>query len=419
MQHNIILPDLGQTTSEAKIVQWLKKPGDHVSRGEAIVAVETDKVDMEVEAFESGYLRELLAEEGSMASALAPVAILTDLPEENYDRPGEHKAEPPPAPPVARAAVPPANPPRGGSAAPAARALAKELGVDLTRVEGTGSKGLITRADVQRFVEKAPNRALSAMAAMAVTTANSKRDIPHFYATRDLELMSAVQWRDRWNATQNGVHASFNDVFVWCAAHALGDVPRLNLAYRNGAFEQRSAADVLLVVARAWLEGLHSSNARQRGAGQFRTGGASAGDLQSRHVRRKGVRSYHPPGMLLRAGDRRGARSAGRAQRRGDSRMDRDGDPLGGSSGDRRHRCRAFSRKDAVSFEFTMTGTTIAKAAGLSDPERIRMFRRMLLCRMFEDRVYYLFLQGRMPSIRRRGKRLPRWAYARRSRLAI
>src|ERR1700689_1545468 len=91
MQHNIILPDLGQTTSEAKIVQWLKKPGDHVSRGEAIVAVETDKVDMEVEAFESGYLRELLAEEGSMASALAPVAILTDMPEESYERPGKEK----------------------------------------------------------------------------------------------------------------------------------------------------------------------------------------------------------------------------------------------------------------------------------------------------------------------------------------
>jgi pyruvate dehydrogenase E2 component (dihydrolipoamide acetyltransferase) len=146
--------------------------------------------------------------------------------------------------------VPPANQPRGGNAAPAARALAKELGVDLTRVEGTGPKGLITRADVQRFVEAGPHRALSAMAAMAVTTANSKRDIPHFYATRDLELTSAAQWRDRWNATPNGAHASFNDVFVWSAAHALADVPRLNLAYRDGAFEQRSAADVLLVVAR-------------------------------------------------------------------------------------------------------------------------------------------------------------------------
>lgn len=242
MQHNIILPDLGQTTSEAKIVQWLKKPGDRVSRGEPIVAVETDKVDMEVEAFEGGYLRKLLVEEGSMASALTPVAILTDTPEETYDGLGEQKSKPPG----------PAHPPRVSNAAPAARALAKDLGVDLAQVEGTGPKGLITRADVQRFSEAvaAPNRTLAAMAAMAATTANSKRDIPHFYATRDLEVASAARWRDRWNETQNGAHASFNDVFVRCAAKALGDVPRLNLAYKDGAFEQRSAADVLLVVAR-------------------------------------------------------------------------------------------------------------------------------------------------------------------------
>jgi pyruvate dehydrogenase E2 component (dihydrolipoamide acetyltransferase) len=251
MQHNIILPDLGQTTSEAKIVQWLKKPGDLVSRGEPIVAVATDKVDMEVESFESGYLRKLLVAEGSMVSALASVAILTDTPEEAYDGLGEQKAMPAPAAPVAQSAVAPTTQPRG-NAAPAARALARDLGVDLAQVEGTGPKGLITRADVLRFSEAvaAPNRTLSAMAAMAATTANSKRDIPHFYATRDLEVASAARWRDRWNETQTGARASFNDVFVWCAAKALGDAPRLNVAYKDGAFEQRSAADVLLVVAR-------------------------------------------------------------------------------------------------------------------------------------------------------------------------
>src|ERR1700734_3341669 len=99
MQHNIILPDLGQTTSEAKIVQWLKKPGDYVSRGEPIVAVETDKVDMEVEAFESGYLRKWLVEEGTMASALAPVAILTDTAEEAYDQLGGEKPKAAPTAP--------------------------------------------------------------------------------------------------------------------------------------------------------------------------------------------------------------------------------------------------------------------------------------------------------------------------------
>jgi pyruvate dehydrogenase E2 component (dihydrolipoamide acetyltransferase) len=243
MQHNIILPDLGQTTSEAKIVQWLKKPGDRVSRGEPIVAVATDKVDMEVEAFESGYVRELLADEGAMATALAPVAILTDTPEEKYARPGEENPKPIPQQ-------------RNSSAAPAARALAKELGVDLTQVEGTGPKGLITRADVQRFAEakpavpSTPDRTQSLMAAMATTAANSKRDIPHFYATRDLEVTSAARWRDRWNETHNGARASFNDVFVRCAAQALGDVPRLNVAYENGTFAQRTAADLLLVVAR-------------------------------------------------------------------------------------------------------------------------------------------------------------------------
>ena len=239
MQHNIILPDLGQTTSEAKIVQWLKKPGDHVSRGEPIVAVGTDKVDMEVEAFESGYVRELLVSEGSTAKALEPVAILTDTPDENYNPAGEET---------------PVNGSRVVNAVPAARALAKELGVDLARVPSTGPKGLITRADVQRFAESRasadapdPNRAL---AAMASTTAASKRDIPHFYVTRDLEVTEAARWRKQWNQTQGSAHASFNDIFVWCAASALADVPRLNLVYRDGAFEQHAQADLLLVVAR-------------------------------------------------------------------------------------------------------------------------------------------------------------------------
>src|SRR6516162_9801307 len=84
MQHDIILPDLGQTTSEAKIRQWLKRPGDHVARGEPVMIVETDKVDMEVESFESGYIREYLVAEGSIAKALEPVAILTETPDESY-----------------------------------------------------------------------------------------------------------------------------------------------------------------------------------------------------------------------------------------------------------------------------------------------------------------------------------------------
>src|SRR5580700_11105904 len=84
MTHNIIMPDLGQTVAEGKILRWLKKPGEPVARGEALLEVETDKVTMEVESYRSGYLRAILVGEGEMASAMSPVAVLTDRADEVF-----------------------------------------------------------------------------------------------------------------------------------------------------------------------------------------------------------------------------------------------------------------------------------------------------------------------------------------------
>ena len=94
MRHTIILPDLGQTTSEAKILKWHKKPGDLLSMGDALVEVETDKATMDVEAYIGGYLRATLVEEGQMATAKEPIAILTDTVDEAYE---ETEAVPKPA----------------------------------------------------------------------------------------------------------------------------------------------------------------------------------------------------------------------------------------------------------------------------------------------------------------------------------
>ena len=82
MIHNVIMPDLGQTAAEGKIVRWLKKPGDSVSMGEPLLEVETDKVTMEVESYKGGYLRAILVAEGEVATALSLIAILTDRPDE-------------------------------------------------------------------------------------------------------------------------------------------------------------------------------------------------------------------------------------------------------------------------------------------------------------------------------------------------
>ena len=154
MKHTIILPDLGQTTSEAKIVRWLKKPGDKVSTGEPLVEVETDKATLEVESYVGGYLREKLVEEEEVATAMAPIAILTDEPDEAYE---ELDASPSIVREARQPSVVPSSSekaaPTAIQALPAARSLAKELGVDLRLVVGTGPKGLITKRDVERFAQ--------------------------------------------------------------------------------------------------------------------------------------------------------------------------------------------------------------------------------------------------------------------------
>ncbi len=263
MQHVIILPDLGQTTNEAKVLKWQKKAGDRVAKGEALLEVETDKVDTEVESFVDGYVRELLVPEGEMAVALEPLAILTDAPDEPYEKPqpaaATTEAGPGPEPgsaPAARAE--PAVVAGKLAAAPAARALAKQLGIHLAEVRGSGAGGLITRKDVEAAAASskrggaAPAPAseeLRALTAMAALTAESKRTIPHFYATRDVDVAAAAAWRDEWNAAHPELKASFNEIFARAAAQALADVPQVNTAYHNGSYESRREADILVVVA--------------------------------------------------------------------------------------------------------------------------------------------------------------------------
>jgi pyruvate dehydrogenase E1 component alpha subunit len=150
MMHTIVMPDLGQTTAEGKILRWLKKPGEKVSKGDHLLEVETDKVTMEVESYLSGYLRQVLVAEGQMVSAMAPIALITDTLDEPLE-PSEQRVAPslPASEPVV--AAPRAAAPTSASVpvTPGARALAKALGIHLASVRGTGPGGLITRKDVE------------------------------------------------------------------------------------------------------------------------------------------------------------------------------------------------------------------------------------------------------------------------------
>jgi len=160
----IDMPALSSTMKEGKIVSWMKSEGDAVSAGEAIMVVESDKADMDVEAFEDGYIAAIITEEGETANVGSPVAIIVS---EESDIPtlkayaatltgGEAApaavAAPAPAAPVKTAAkaAPKAAASTGGRvvASPLAKKKAAEMGVDLTTVGGSGPAGRITVADV-------------------------------------------------------------------------------------------------------------------------------------------------------------------------------------------------------------------------------------------------------------------------------
>lgn len=260
MVHNVIMPDLGQTVAEGKILRWLKRPGDVVSRGEALLEVETDKVTMEVESYRSGYLRAILVGEGEMASAMSPIAVLTDQLDEIFEHgyPRDGLARGPlgnstSATPkqVSTASRPEAEAVQSHErrvvATPAAKLRARELGVDLRSLVGSRPDRLITRHDVDGAVSTSAT--LRPAHPMAAITAKSLALIPHFYVTVDADLSTALRWRHQWNSEHPDSRLTLNDVFVRAASFALRDVPAMNARYSHGMIEQRSRGDVLLVVA--------------------------------------------------------------------------------------------------------------------------------------------------------------------------
>jgi len=255
MKHVIIMPDLGQTTSEAKIVSWLKAPGEKLAMGEPLLEVETDKATMDVEAFVGGFLRKRLANEGDMVSASNPVAILTDTLDEEFDEDVKPKSKSAAPAAAAESLQPTTSASVSGNVAavPAARMLAKQLGIELSTVRGTGPQGLITKADVERSVSQTGKAAATsheskARETMAALTSRSKSTIPHFYVTLDLDMAAAEGWRARWNQSHPELKASINDCLVRAASAALADSPRVNARASDGKVEQESSADVLVVV---------------------------------------------------------------------------------------------------------------------------------------------------------------------------
>jgi pyruvate dehydrogenase E2 component (dihydrolipoamide acetyltransferase) len=184
MIHEIFMPALSSTMAEGKIVAWAKAPGDKVVKGETVVVVESDKADMDVESFYEGYLATILVQSGETAVVGAPIAYLaeTEAEIETAKQQAQSAAEPATAPPAAVTPSPstglsPAPLSNGATAteaapardgrivvSPRARKLAKELGIDVGTLKGSGLHGRIVAADVETAAGRVTSPAIAAPA---------------------------------------------------------------------------------------------------------------------------------------------------------------------------------------------------------------------------------------------------------------
>ncbi|MGA2568385.1 MAG: dihydrolipoamide acetyltransferase family protein [Pseudolabrys sp.] len=301
---DVLMPQLGETVAEGKIVKWFKSAGDAVKPGDNLFEIETDKTSMEVPATSAGTLSEIRFQVGEVAKVGAVVAVISGagLP---ISAPAAATAAKPavaPAKAAASATMAQATPtPRtelldpfrevrtpernfgpakllsGAFTTPLARRLAGERGIDLSRVTGSGPHGRIVARDVETAAPAAPTLATGASAAqvkalyegiayeevpldsmrrtIAKRLIEAKQTIPHFYLTADLDVGRLIAMREEANAaapTQDGQPAfklSLNDFLIKAWAAALQRIPAANAVWAEDRILRFTHSDIGVAVA--------------------------------------------------------------------------------------------------------------------------------------------------------------------------
>jgi pyruvate dehydrogenase E2 component (dihydrolipoamide acetyltransferase) len=227
------MPRLSLTMKEGSVVQWFKKEGETVNKGEPLVEVLSEKVTFDVEAPESGMMRKIMVEEGMDAPVNATLAIIAapdeEIPEiEAAPEPAIKEEETIAAPEIRTEATVGAE--ERVLASPAAKRLAKEHGIDLAQVKGSGPEGRIVEEDVRGFVEatKQPTprvKEVIPLTGIKKTTAErvsrSMKTAPHSAVVMEVDMTNAVKLREERQV-------SYTEMLVKAVAVALKKHPFLN-----------------------------------------------------------------------------------------------------------------------------------------------------------------------------------------------
>jgi pyruvate dehydrogenase E2 component (dihydrolipoamide acetyltransferase) len=281
MAISVVMPALEMAQETGKLLAWRKKEGERVSKGEPLLEIETDKAVVEVESPGDGVLAGVTASIGAVIPVGATIAWLV--------APGEK-------PPIVSAGEVPSARISGGAErsavatakdtapavstapqiSPKARRLAKELGVDISRVRGTGPGGVISTEDVEAFETSkgasAPvvteTESLSQVARlMAERTTQSWTSVPHFFLVREVDARKLVELQEQVRAEieeSHGVRPTVTDLLVALVARVLTKHPRMNSSWAGEGI--RSNAEVNISVAMAVKDGvvgavIHKANA--------------------------------------------------------------------------------------------------------------------------------------------------------------
>ncbi len=281
MATKIMMPKLSDTMEEGVILKWLRKEGEKVKQGEILAEIESDKADMELEAYDSGVLRKIVVPEGGKAPIGGLIAII-GAPEEDISpllsgaaveaqAKGQTKQAAAPAAQKVVAPVPPVQPTDGKrKASPLARRLAGENRIDLSRIQGTGPQGRVVKRDLEGFLSGGAQSFAAAAKPIVPGTAEdvdlspirktiakrmaeSKSTAPHFYETIEIDMDPAITFRDQIN-TVTELKLSFTDIIIKAAATALMKHPQVNATYLGDKMRQYHY--VHMGVAVAMEEGL-------------------------------------------------------------------------------------------------------------------------------------------------------------------
>jgi pyruvate dehydrogenase E2 component (dihydrolipoamide acetyltransferase) len=317
----VVMPKLSEAMETGKLIKWLKKEGDRVNAGDILAEVETDKADVEMEAFGAGVLRKILVKEGDTAPVGSLIGIIAE-PSEDISAlvagaAPVAKPEPSARPAVVTASTNVAAPERAGEArvpasstlpassrtrikaSPLARKVAAQSGVDLHIVRGTGPGGRIVRKDVEAAAGvalarvRAPSNLpeyedlpLSPMRAIiAKLMPLSKGPVPHFYVSNEVVMDRAWDLRERLNAIEGRPKISVNDFVVCACAQALLQHPGVNASFRGDAIRVFHRAHIGIAVALA--EGLITPVLRDCHAKTLNEIAAGSRDLTERARARK------------------------------------------------------------------------------------------------------------------------------------